>query len=215
MPITTLRVVIAPLIPGGRAGRRPTARLYPCRHPPRQHYPRAGVVGRRVLRPARRLDPSDSTMRGWNGITYRVTGQPRAMQIDLQVPLEIDSVCRTGGGRVRRDGNAYFVSRSPASARARHDGDGVLSRQAEGRGAAALGRRAHLGARPGRAGMDLDRVPGARRQRLVAHQGHAVRRARQPARGAHRARLAAGRRQRTAPRHRAAAGRAGPPASGS
>lgn len=58
-----------------------------------------------------RLDPSDSTIRGWNGITYRVTGKPRAMQIDLQQPLQIDSVLQDGK-RVgfRRDGNAFFLA---------------------------------------------------------------------------------------------------------
>jgi aminopeptidase N len=58
-----------------------------------------------------RLDPSDSTVRGWNGISYRVTGPSRAMQIDLQTPLEIDSVIQDGR-RVgyRRDGNAFFVT---------------------------------------------------------------------------------------------------------
>jgi aminopeptidase N len=58
-----------------------------------------------------RLDPADSTIRGWNGVTYRVTGPSRAMQIDLQVPLEIDSVLQDGRRLTyRRDGNAFFVS---------------------------------------------------------------------------------------------------------
>jgi aminopeptidase N len=58
-----------------------------------------------------RLDPADSTVRGWNGITYRVTGASRAMQIDLQVPLEIDSVVQDGKRLTyRRDGNAFFVN---------------------------------------------------------------------------------------------------------
>ncbi len=58
-----------------------------------------------------RLDPSDSTLRGWNGITYRVKGSSRDMQIDLQVPLEIDSVVQDGRRLVyRRDGNAFFVT---------------------------------------------------------------------------------------------------------
>lgn len=58
-----------------------------------------------------RLDPADSTIRGWNGITYRVTGSSRAMQVDLQAPLEVDSILQDGR-RVthRRDGNALFVS---------------------------------------------------------------------------------------------------------
>jgi aminopeptidase N len=58
-----------------------------------------------------RLDPADSTVRGWNGITYRVTGPSRAMQIDLQQPLEIDSIVQDGRRLTyRRDGNAFFVS---------------------------------------------------------------------------------------------------------
>ena len=58
-----------------------------------------------------KLDPADSTIRGWNGISYRVTGPARAMQIDLQAPLEIDSVLQDGRRlSYRRDGNAFFVS---------------------------------------------------------------------------------------------------------
>ena len=57
-----------------------------------------------------RLDPSDSTIRGWNGITYRVTGRAREMQIDLQEPLRVDSVLQQGRRlRYRREGNAVFV----------------------------------------------------------------------------------------------------------
>ncbi len=58
-----------------------------------------------------RLDPADSTIGGWNGISYRVTGPARAMQIDLQTPLEIDSVVQDGRRLAyRRDGNAFFVT---------------------------------------------------------------------------------------------------------
>jgi len=59
-----------------------------------------------------RVNPADSTIRGWNGITYRVRAVPavREMQIDLQVPMEVDSMVqdrrRLG---FRRDGNAFFV----------------------------------------------------------------------------------------------------------
>jgi aminopeptidase N len=64
------------------------------------------------------LDPSDSTVRGWNGITYRVTGPARAMQIDLQTPLELDSVIQDGRKLAfRRDGNAFFVSVTGKQAR--------------------------------------------------------------------------------------------------
>jgi aminopeptidase N len=58
-----------------------------------------------------RLDPADSTVRGWNRISYRVTGPARAMQIDLQTPLEVDSIVQDGRRLTyRRDGNAFFVS---------------------------------------------------------------------------------------------------------
>jgi aminopeptidase N len=57
------------------------------------------------------FDPADSTIHGWNGITYRVVGAARAMQVDLQVPLEIDSVVQDGRRLTyRRDGNAFFVT---------------------------------------------------------------------------------------------------------
>jgi aminopeptidase N len=57
------------------------------------------------------LNPADSTVRGWNGITYRVTGPSRAMQIDLQVPLDVDSIVQDGRRlRYRRDGNAFLVN---------------------------------------------------------------------------------------------------------
>jgi aminopeptidase N len=57
------------------------------------------------------VSPEDSSIRGWNGITYRVVGPPgREMQIDLQVPLEMDSVVQDGHQLAyRRDGNAFFV----------------------------------------------------------------------------------------------------------
>jgi aminopeptidase N len=56
------------------------------------------------------LDPADSTLRGRNRITYRVVGRPREMQIDLQVPLRVDSIVQDGRPlRFRREGNAYFV----------------------------------------------------------------------------------------------------------
>src|ERR1041385_4145627 len=53
------------------------------------------------------IDPSDSTVRGWNSITYRTTGRPHAMQIDLQTPLEVDSMVQDGRTlHYRREGTA-------------------------------------------------------------------------------------------------------------
>ncbi len=58
-----------------------------------------------------RVNPSDSSIRGWNAITYRVLRPAREMQIDLQVPLQIDSVLQEGRKlRFRRDSNAFFVT---------------------------------------------------------------------------------------------------------
>ena len=57
------------------------------------------------------FNPADSTIRGWNGITYRIVGASRAMQIDLQLPLEMDSVVQDGRRLAyRRDGNAFFIT---------------------------------------------------------------------------------------------------------
>lgn len=67
-----------------------------------------------------RVNPADSTVRGWNGITYRVLAAPpaREMQIDLQVPMEVDSMIQDRRRLVyRRDGNAFFVM-LPAAQRA-------------------------------------------------------------------------------------------------
>ena len=58
-----------------------------------------------------RVDPSDSTIRGWNGITYRVLRPNSEMQIDLQHPLVIDSIVQERRRlRFRRDSNAFFVT---------------------------------------------------------------------------------------------------------
>jgi aminopeptidase N len=58
-----------------------------------------------------RVNPADSSIQGWNGITYRVLAPNQAMQIDLREPLEVDSIVQNG--RVltyRRDGDALFVA---------------------------------------------------------------------------------------------------------
>ena len=58
-----------------------------------------------------RVFPADSSIRGSTGITYRVLQPAQEMQIDLQVPLVVDSIVQDR--RVlasRRDGNAFFVT---------------------------------------------------------------------------------------------------------
>jgi aminopeptidase N len=59
------------------------------------------------------IDPADSSVRGSNGITYRVLRAPvpRTMQIDLQTPLEVDSMIQDGRRLTyTRDGNAFFAT---------------------------------------------------------------------------------------------------------
>ncbi len=57
------------------------------------------------------VSPSDSAIRGWNAITYRVLRPAREMQIDLMAPLVVDSIVQEGRGLAhRRDGNALFVA---------------------------------------------------------------------------------------------------------
>ncbi len=58
-----------------------------------------------------RVNPSDSSIIGSNGITYRVLQPASVMQIDLQPPLEVDSMLQSGKHLMyRRDGNAFFVT---------------------------------------------------------------------------------------------------------
>lgn len=57
------------------------------------------------------VSPADSSIRGWNGITYRVLQPGREMQIDLQEPLVVDSMVQHGQRlQYRREGNAFFVT---------------------------------------------------------------------------------------------------------
>jgi aminopeptidase N len=57
------------------------------------------------------ISPGDSSIRGYNAITYRVLGPAKEMQIDLQVPLEVDSILQDRQRlQFRRDGNAFFVA---------------------------------------------------------------------------------------------------------
>ena len=57
------------------------------------------------------LSPADSSIRGWNGITYKVTQPGQELQIDLMTPLLIDSVLQEGRKlSFRRHGNAFFIA---------------------------------------------------------------------------------------------------------
>jgi aminopeptidase N len=57
-----------------------------------------------------RVNPADSSITGYNAITYRILRPAREMQIDLQMPLVVDSIVQDGLElSARRDGNAFFV----------------------------------------------------------------------------------------------------------
>ncbi|HET7274241.1 MAG TPA: M1 family metallopeptidase [Longimicrobiaceae bacterium] len=58
-----------------------------------------------------RISPSDSSISGYNGITYRILDSAEEMQIDLMMPLVVDSMLQDGQSLTyRRDGNAFFVT---------------------------------------------------------------------------------------------------------
>jgi aminopeptidase N len=60
-----------------------------------------------------KVNPADSSITGYNAITYSILKSPpaREMQIDLQVPLVVDSIVQDGLElSARRDGNAFFVT---------------------------------------------------------------------------------------------------------
>jgi aminopeptidase N len=58
-----------------------------------------------------RVFPADSSIRGANGITYRVLQSAQEMQLDLQPPLAVDSIVQDRRTLTyRRDGNAFFVT---------------------------------------------------------------------------------------------------------
>ena len=61
------------------------------------------------------VSPRDSSVRGRTGITYGVTGASRDLQVDVQTPLQVDSVVQDGARLAyRRDGNVVFVTPSAA-----------------------------------------------------------------------------------------------------
>ncbi len=57
------------------------------------------------------ISPDDSSISGWNGITYQVTAPGTELQVDLMEPLTIDSVVQQDRKlALRQDGNAWFVT---------------------------------------------------------------------------------------------------------
>jgi aminopeptidase N len=57
------------------------------------------------------IRPADSSIAGYNGITYKVLSPGREMQIDLMEPLQVDSMIQDGRRlQFRREGAAFFVT---------------------------------------------------------------------------------------------------------
>jgi hypothetical protein len=57
------------------------------------------------------VNPADSSIRGSNGIAYRVLQPAQELQVDLMTPLEVDSVVQDGRPvPFRREGNAFFAT---------------------------------------------------------------------------------------------------------
>ncbi len=74
------------------------------------------------------VNPADSSIRGSNGISYRVLRPGRELQVDLMEPLVVDSVVQGGRRlRFRKEGNAYFVTVAGAAAPARRPDPGSTS----------------------------------------------------------------------------------------
>ena len=59
------------------------------------------------------ISPRDSSVRGYNGISYRVLRPAAELQVDLMEPLVVDSMMQDGRAqKFRREGAAFFVSLS-------------------------------------------------------------------------------------------------------
>lgn len=58
-----------------------------------------------------KINPADSSISGYNTITYKVKKQATELQIDLMTPLLVDSMIQQSRSLTfRRDGNAFFVT---------------------------------------------------------------------------------------------------------
>jgi aminopeptidase N len=57
------------------------------------------------------INPADSSIRGYNGISYRVLVPARELQVDLMIPLVVDSMVQDGHVvTFRHEGPAYFAT---------------------------------------------------------------------------------------------------------
>lgn len=73
------------------------------------------------------INPADSTIRGYNGISYTVLRPGREMQIDLMEPLVVDSMVLNGRKvAFRKDGNAYFARVGAQSRSTQHSAHSTI-----------------------------------------------------------------------------------------
>ena len=109
------QVTTAPTRPDSAAPRRP------AEHVPKRS--RADTLRGSFTTPGRRwwdvtfydlhvaIRPNDSTIAGYNGITYKVLEPATEMQIDLMEPLVVDSMTQDGRKLAyRREGAAFFAT---------------------------------------------------------------------------------------------------------
>ena len=173
---------------------------------PRLHHARARMVGRHVLRSARaRVSPPTAASPAPSA-SPTACSRPRARCRSIcRCRMVIDSIMQNGALlNFRRDGNAFFASLLDPQQIGSHKAVTVYYHGKPRVGdASAMGRRLHLGRTTPRQSLGRHREPGARRQRLVAEQGHAGRRAGQPARRDHGARFDDRRLERPAAQHHA------------
>ena len=63
------------------------------------------------------INPADSSIRGYNAITYKVLEPAQLLQIDLMEPLQVDSMVQDGNAvPFQREGNAFFAKLPAAPA---------------------------------------------------------------------------------------------------
>lgn len=59
------------------------------------------------------INPADSSIKGFNKITYRALKAEKTLHIDLKQPMVLDSVCHLGKKcKWKQDGDAYFIELS-------------------------------------------------------------------------------------------------------
>jgi len=58
-----------------------------------------------------KVDPENRFVSGTNTMTYKVTGTPKRLQIDLQAPMQLSKAVQNGKElEIQHDGNAHFIT---------------------------------------------------------------------------------------------------------